>query len=439
MIWSALELTAVLVECFIISRLMIRFFGYKSTNNRWLKSASLFLELSVFDYSFTILLNSDVLFIVTLIGGCTLFSAVFLKGKLFEKVFLSVICYLMFCFINLPVLYIISYVSKVSIGELVVAQDASRIICLILTKLIYYVIAELILIYRRKNKFNFSTGEWVIMISAFVIALLVGTLMYLISLVLPEHQYMCLLVVILITVLDGVIFLFMQKLNLANQKQLEQNMLKLQLSRQQQEMRQINENYQKISMMRHDLKNEMRCIRELIVMGKYEKALAYTDAIIQKKIDSVQEPVECSSSIINAVINTKFGEAQKKGIKTFCRILVSVPEELEFDFSIILFNLIDNAIEYEDEQIKEPQISVAISKIAGYFRIIVKNTICESVLSQNRRLDTHKKDKINHGWGLKSIKDILEEQNGEMDLYEKENEFIVSILIPENIKNLIGG
>lgn len=432
MIWSAVELTAVLVECLIISRLMIRFFGYKSSHNRWLKSAGLFLMLSVFDYSFTNLLNNELMSIVTIIGGSILFSALFLNGKLFEKMLLSVICYLLPCFINLPILYTVSYVSRISVGALVVERSASRVICIILTKLIYFVIAEMILIYRRKNRFNFSLSEWIIVISAFVIALFVGILMYLISIVLPEQQYTCLIVVILITVLDGVIFLFMQKLNTANKMRLEQNMIKLQLAKQQQEMRQINENYQRISTMRHDMKNEMQCIRELIATEKYEKALAYTDTIIQKKIDSVQEPVECSSSIISAVLNTKLGEAQKKGIKTFCRILVSVPEKLEFDFSIILFNLIDNAIEYEDERIKEPTIHIAIAEVAGYFRILVKNTIYESVLNQNRRLETHKKDTMNHGWGLKSIQDILEEQNGEIDFYENENEFVVNVLIPKD-------
>ena len=106
---------------------------------------------------------------------------------------------------------------------------------------------------------------------------------------------------------------------------------------------------------------------------------AYTDQIVQQKINSVQEPVECSSSIINAVINTKFGEAQEKGIKTICQIHIPIPEELELDISIILFNLLDNAIAYEEQGIENAQISVSITKTAGYLRILVKNKIKESV------------------------------------------------------------
>lgn len=94
---------------------------------------------------------------------------------------------------------------------------------------------------------------------------------------------MCLIVVILITILDCIIVFFMQKLNLANKKQLEQNMLKLQLFNQQQELQQMNNSYQKISILRHDLKNEMLCIRELLTAKRYDKALAYADQIVQQK------------------------------------------------------------------------------------------------------------------------------------------------------------
>lgn len=431
MIWNAVELAAVLVECLITSRLIILFLGYRSEYCRIWKSFSLFITLSFFDWLFTNCLHNDLLFIIALFCSCVLFSVLFLNGRLFEKIFLPIVCYLLFCFINLPVLHGVSYITNVSVGELVVAQNASRVISLLLTKLIYFGISELVLIYRRKNKFNFSKSEWIVLFSAFLIALLIGTFMYFISVAVPEQQYMCLIVVILITILDCIIVLFMQKLNLANKRQLEQNMLKLQLFNQQQELQQMNNSYQKISILRHDLKNEMLCIRELLTAKRYDKALAYADQIVQQKINSVQEPVECSSSIINAVINTKFGEAQEKDIKTVCQIHIPIPEELELDISIILFNLLDNAIAYEEQGIENAQISVSITKTAGYLRILVKNKIKESVLCGNSKLTTSKKDKIHHGWGLKSVRDILRDRNGEIDFYEKRNEFSVNIIIPE--------
>ena len=47
------------------------------------------------------------------------------------------------------------------------------------------------------------------------------------------------------------------------------------------------------------------------------------------------------------------------------------------------------------------------------------------------RTVSQKKNKIHHGWGLKSVRDILRDRNGEIDFYEKRNEFSVNIIIPE--------
>ena len=46
MIWNAVELAAVLVECLITSRLIILFLGYRSEYCKIWKSVSLFITLS---------------------------------------------------------------------------------------------------------------------------------------------------------------------------------------------------------------------------------------------------------------------------------------------------------------------------------------------------------------------------------------------------------
>ena len=66
MIWNAVELAAVLVECLITSRLIILFLGYRSEYCKIWKSVSLFITLSFFDWLFTNCLHNDLLFIIAL-------------------------------------------------------------------------------------------------------------------------------------------------------------------------------------------------------------------------------------------------------------------------------------------------------------------------------------------------------------------------------------
>ena len=71
---------------------------------------------------------------------------------------------------------------------------------------------------------------------------------------------------------------------------------------------------------------------------------------------------------------------------------------------------------------------------SGYYSILIKNRIAESILSENRKLHTTKTDKQHHGYGLKTVKILAESHNGMVDIYEKDGFFIVNALL--NIWNL---
>ena len=105
---------------------------------------------------------------------------------------------------------------------------------------------------------------------------------------------------------------------------------------------------------------------------------------------------------------------------------------LEFDMSVLLSNLLDNAIEGCEKNRIPSQIILSISAYAGYYRVIIKNTIEKSILRDNKKLRTDKSNKQKHGWGLKSVYDIAEVHQGDVDIYEKNGMFIVNVLMMKN-------
>ena len=64
----------------------------------------------------------------------------------------------------------------------------------------------------------------------------------------------------------------------------------------------------------------------------------------------------------------------------------------------------------------------------GFDVIIIKNSIDESVLEKNPNLVTIKEEP-NHGYGMKQIKSIVEKYDGNIDIYEKNEMFIISIML----------
>lgn len=91
--------------------------------------------------------------------------------------------------------------------------------------------------------------------------------------------------------------------------------------------------------------------------------------------------------------------------------------------------LLDNAIEACAKEESPTQIMMLIKKTHGYYRIVVKNTIRESVLQKNRELKSDKENKALHGWGLRSVAEIAERHLGGLDIYEKNGMFVVSVLL----------
>ena len=74
-------------------------------------------------------------------------------------------------------------------------------------------------------------------------------------------------------------------------------------------------------------------------------------------------------------------------------------------------------------------VSSKIYEEKGYLHIMVKNTVDKSILKSNPYLRTTKNNNEYHGFGILSIKDIVQKYDGLMDFYEKDLLFICHILL----------
>ena len=430
MIWQCTEILAVIVECMIVTRMLIQYFKFRSEDYRILKWLLLFSLLFATDMAGTFGIANETF----LISSCLLieiaFSTIFLKGNIFEKILISVINYVLVYFINLPVMSAISAITGIPMLQLQMSQNVERVVCLFITKILYFAVTQFILSFRKKEEYHFSRNEWIMILSAFMITLLIGISMYMITVGGKTTEYIYVAVTLLISCLDAVIFIFLRKMNRTSQIEKERDIMEIQLQRQQDEMQHLQQQYEEISILRHDFRNGIDCLCGMIELGDCSGALAYAKRFKERKVNTILSQVQCSSTMLNAVVNAKFNDAQSKGIDTSLRLVVQIPHDLEFDLSIMLSNLLDNAIEACEKNPSNAQILLTISEEAGYYRLVVRNTIAASVLKKNQELKTEKANKKLHGWGLRSVTDLVSKRNGLIDFYEKEGMFYVDILLP---------
>ena len=93
------------------------------------------------------------------------------------------------------------------------------------------------------------------------------------------------------------------------------------------------------------------------------------------------------------------------------------------DMISVIGNIFDNAISYLSEnKIENKEIIFSTEHKGDYSVIKCKNKIIDSVLSKNPLLQTDKADKKNHG-----------KYGGDVVISEKNNEFIVSVILDNRI------
>lgn len=196
---------------------------------------------------------------------------------------------------------------------------------------------------------------------------------------------------------------------------------------QDQEIRKLHESVRRL---KHDMKNHLLVIASCLNAKEYDAARDYTSGMLDK-LNSIHSYVETGNSLMNHILNEKLELARSRGIAVKAQIqTLSFAKMDSLDFSALLSNLLDNAIE-ACGKVSAPELQVEIGKCRGYEKILVRNRIAESVLEKNPQLLSVKPDSDAHGMGIPQIQSIVEKYQGLCDFYEEDGFFCACSFIPE--------
>ena len=142
------------------------------------------------------------------------------------------------------------------------------------------------------------------------------------------------------------------------------------------------------------------------------------------------ERICTGSEILDATLNNKMDIADEKGIRVFCEIIGNVSSISDVEYAIILFNLLDNAIEAcEKVTESDREITIYMEMLQEEWNLIIGNTIEKSVLENNRELHSDKKNSEEHGIGHVTIKELVEKRDGIVEYYEKDGRFYAHVIM----------
>jgi two-component system sensor histidine kinase AgrC len=428
--WTYFELLINAFESFIICEFISRFLGY---NYNGLKRYLSFIGIFLVVFAETTLTNYITFFegIAIIIPFLLYFtySLLFLKGKPIIKLFICLISLILLILINTLTSFFTSLLTGINISKLMSEENLYRFIVIIITKLVFFYITRIILKYRGQKEFSVNWTDWI-----YVLVIPITSIFTIVSLIEVafvskySEQIFLLLSVFGVVMTNIVTYYLFTRINKDNKLLIENSLLQQQYYNQRKYMAEIKNLDKEIRIIRHDMNNHFLCITSYLQMQKYDKAIEFINNVY-KKFSTTNKIILTGDEAIDCIVNCKLDIARQAGIGVTSVISCDKKNIEDIDISIIIGNLIDNAIDACEKKSGVKIIEIEIYNNKNYLIITVKNSIEKTVLRDNPKLKTIKKDKRNHGFGTSSIKSVVEKYNGMIDYYELNNMFCCSILL----------
>lgn len=194
----------------------------------------------------------------------------------------------------------------------------------------------------------------------------------------------------------------------------------------------INTSLKNSSTLRHDIKNHLQVIFSDIINGNISEARQHISDITDT-YNVGSEIIRTGYPAIDSIVNFKLQGAKQNGVRV--NVSSTLPQGLNissFDSTVILGNLIDNALQAVSIVPENGFIDLTIHYSKGMLLIKVANPFINEIKKSGDKVLTTKKDKKNHGYGLASVKETVEKYDGTIEIHPNNNIFTVKAVLYVN-------
>ncbi|EQK40557.1 histidine kinase-, DNA gyrase B-, and HSP90-like ATPase family protein [[Clostridium] bifermentans ATCC 638] len=199
----------------------------------------------------------------------------------------------------------------------------------------------------------------------------------------------------------------------------------------------LQESQNKVKKLYHDINNHIFCIKNL--SSEKEDVNKYINEM-SKELNEFKEIHNTGNMILDIILNEKQNICNENNIDLTCDVNFSKCNFIEMtDVCSIFSNILDNAIEACNKtSMDKKYIKIRGTLVKSYYVIRCENSKINKLEIKNSKIITSKKDKFIHGIGLKSVKSSLEKYNGDLEIEDFKNKFLLQIYIPIDENMTVG-
>ncbi len=237
-------------------------------------------------------------------------------------------------------------------------------------------------------------------------------------------------------------FRIYQDMAALQEEQAEKIILENQITQMQHSMAEMEQLYDGIRSVRHDMRNHMTVLQNLMWKedgGENEEIRQYFTDMVQS-VEQLDNRMHTGNAVSDAVVGSKFRYAAKQieGIRLDAEsfMLSNAVTIQAYDIGIILSNGLDNAIEAcmrmrERQPDAKAYITLRSFRAKNMFFIEIENSFDGGELSRGEGglpLST-KEDQDMHGIGLKNIRKCALKYGGDVDCIVEGSKFTLSVMV----------
>lgn len=201
------------------------------------------------------------------------------------------------------------------------------------------------------------------------------------------------------------------------------------------QMGEVENLYQQIRGMRHDLRNHAQTMRAYLERNQYQELDGYLQTL-SGSFEEVDEIIRTGNVMADAIINSKLSLAKAKGLNISAKAVVPKESGIsDVRLCTILSNLLDNAME-ACLRLPDPKsgfIRLYLSPMKGQLYISVTNSAPGRAKQENGKFLSAKPGRdarARHGFGLSQIDRAAKLCGGYVNRQQEEGVFATEVMLP---------
>ena len=234
--------------------------------------------------------------------------------------------------------------------------------------------------------------------------------------------------ILMLAVIDYVVIYIYDRLILSEKERVKNLLLAEQKESYEREVEILKDSQKKIRGIYHDIKNHILILRSY---AEQEQDTELNDYLgrLQEETRAAAPQVYTGQPAVDSMLHYKISSAKDIPVQ----VETSIPEQLkvdDFDITVILGNLLDNAIEACGKLEKEKKwIRISIKLVKNQLFIRMDNPYTGQLRRQGDRLLTLKADGRSHGIGLENVRRIVEKYHGLMETDTEDQVFRTKVML----------